>query len=471
MMRLILMRAAALAAGVLLGLPHPGLAAAPSVAIRWEGDQLRLDWGPVEPGAESTVETTPSLVPPDWQPVGGPSGWPVTGTNWTGKPGTGSAGYYRVVVRSAPARGSVESSVRLKAMTAAEVQVMFTQYGLFGATALGVEAWKVVYTTPDAKGRSSRASALVVLPVGAGKPVPIASYQHGTILEREAVPSRLVGVTEADVGIVLAGSGYAAVLPDYLGMGDSPGQHPYLHAASTATAVVDAVRAGRALMATENRAWNQQLFLTGYSQGGHATLAAQREFQLRHADEFTVTASAPGAGPHDLSGTITTDFLSNRQPPNPYYSIYLLSMLVDVYGVAPNLAALLREPYATTIPPLLDGKHGGSALNALLPARPADALKPEILAAFTADPEHPLRRALRDNDLHTGWVPTAPIRFFHCAGDRDVLRANSEVAFNAFKAAGAAAVELFDPFPPADHGTCAAFSLFGTKQWFDSLKK
>jgi hypothetical protein len=45
------------------------------------------------------------------------------------------------------------------------------------------------------------------------------------------------------------------------------------------------------------------------------------------------------------------------------------------------------------------------------------------------------------------------------------------VAFNAFKAAGAPAVELVDPFSFADHGGCAPFSLFGTKTWFDGLKK
>jgi dihydroorotate dehydrogenase len=453
-----------------LGLTGRVLAAGPSVSIRVVGEQLNLSWGPVEAGAMSTVESTPALGPVDWQPVGGAAGWPVSGTNWTGRVGGGTgAAFFRVAVRPAPARGTIETSVRLRTLTVAEVQTVMAGYSLPPAGALGVEAWRVVYATPDAKGNPSRASALVVLPVNAGKALPMVSYQHGTILEREAVPSRLVG--EADIGLVLGGSGYVAVLPDYLGMGDSPGFHPYQHAASEATAVVDALRAARVLLADQGRMWNQQLFLTGYSQGGHATLAAQRELQLRHAGEFTVTASAPCAGAHDMSGTTATDFLSNRLPPNPYYSAYLLAAVVDVYGVAPSLGALLREPYATTLPPLMDGRTGSGVINAAMPARPADALRPEVLQAFTQDPEHPLRRALRDNDLHTGWFPTAPTRFYHCAGDRDVLKANSEVAFNAFKAAGAPAVELVDPFSFADHGGCAPFSLFGTKTWFDGLKK
>ena len=40
-----------------------------------------------------------------------------------------------------------------------------------------------------------------------------------------------------------------------------------------------------------------ELFLLGYSEGGYATMALHRELQQFHSDEFTVTASAPMAGP------------------------------------------------------------------------------------------------------------------------------------------------------------------------------
>jgi dienelactone hydrolase len=452
------------------GIGRPRAATAPNLSIAIQGTELRLSWGPVDAGTVSTVQITPSLVSPDWQPLGGPSRWPRTGTEWTGPlPTTGSPSFFRIALQAAPARGTLQSKTRVRTISAAEMKALMAQYNLPAASPLGAEAWKLVYSTIDAKGQPTLASALAVLPTGAGKPLPLVAYQHGTIVEREAVPSRLVG--EADVGVILGGGGYVAVLADYLGLGDSPGFHPYQHAKSQATAVVDALRAARQLMTEASVAWNSQLFLTGYSQGGHATLAAQREIELGHAGEFTITASAPCAGAYDMSGTTANDFLSSRPPPNPHYSAYLLKAYVEVYGLATDFASMLRPPYDTTLPPLFDGKHSSGAINAVMPALPIEILKPAELEAFRISPEHPLRLALADNDLHRDWVPKVPTRFYHCAGDRDVLQANSLVAFNAFKTAGAPAVEFFDPVPFADHGTCAPFSLFATKLWFDSLKR
>jgi len=379
------------------------------------------------------------------------------------------ATFFRLVVSAPVARGAVETNILLQRFTSAELLKRMQDRGVPAFSAMAADAWRIVYQTIDAHGQATRASALLVIPQGSTKALPLVSYQHGTITLREDVPSRLND--EADLGLVMAASGYIALLPDYVGLGDSPGLHPYHHARSEATAVVDALRAARDSMAGKGATWNRQLFLAGYSQGGHATLAAQKELELRHADEFPLTASAPSAGAYDLSGTTTTDFLSNRTQPNPYYFAYILAAYVDVYRVAPSLADLLREPYATTLPPLFNGQHGGSAMNALMPNRAVEILKPEILEAFIQNPDHPLRAAVRDNDLHTGWIPKTKTRLYHCQGDLDVPPANAKVAFEAFKAAGSTVVEFVDPWPAADHGGCVPYALLFAKFWFDSMKQ
>ena len=68
-------------------------------------------------------------------------------------------------------------------------------------------------------------------------------------------------------------------MPDYLGLGSSPSYQGYGHARSEATCVVDALRAGRSLCASNNVTLNGQLFLTGYSEGGQVTMAAHRELE------------------------------------------------------------------------------------------------------------------------------------------------------------------------------------------------
>ena len=189
---------------------------------------------------------------------------------------------------------------------------------------------------------------------------------------------------------------------------------------------------------------------------------------MREPDTADETFSMAGA--YDLSGVTAEDFLSGRQQPNPYYLLYLLAAYQDVYHFADALPDLLAAPYDATLPPLLARRASSDEINAAMPSDPALVLKPEVLASFQSDPNHPLHVALRDNDLYA-WSPAAPMRLFHCLGDQDVPFANSETALASFHALGAAQVELIDPQPSADHGDCALPSFLQVKAWFDSLRQ
>jgi pimeloyl-ACP methyl ester carboxylesterase len=310
---------------------------------------------------------------------------------------------------------------------------------------------------------------VLALPENTSQPLPLVSYQHGTITQTNAAPTAMSLTGEAGIAVALATSGYATVEADYLGLGDSPGLHPYHHARSEATACVDLLRAAKTICATNGFPLTNRLFLCGYSQGGHATMALFRELETLHADEFTVTACAPMAGAYDMSGVTTADFLSGRALPNPYYFLYLIASYQSVYQLAPTLADLLAPPYNTTLPPLLNGNTSGTTMNAALPSNPTLILKPEYLSAFTTDPRHPLRLALQDNDLYQ-WRPQAPVRLYHCSGDQDVVVANTQVAVASFQAAGATNVVWIDTISGADHSACAQPSLLAAKLWFDSFR-
>ena len=104
-----------------------------------------------------------------------------------------------------------------------------------------------------------------------------------------------------------------------------------------------------------------------------------------------------------------------------------------------------------------------------MPADPVQIFKPEYLTAFITNPRHPLRLALQDNDCYR-WRPRAPMRMYHCAGDQDVIIANSQVALATFQSLGATQVVLIDPNPATNHVGCAQPSLLDAKAWFDSLR-
>jgi hypothetical protein len=236
--------------------------------------------------------------------------------------------------------------------------------------------------------------------------------------------------------------------------------------------VVDALRAGKSLCASNNVTLNGQLLLTGYSQGGHVTMAAHRELETFHTNEFTVTACAPCAGPYDLGGVTIESMLTNSNYPSSVFFAMCLTAYLPIYQLGDTLEELLAEPYRTTLPPLLDGAHDFGQLAAVMPADPFAILRPDFQANFRTNVSNPLRQALLDNNTHS-WTPNAPIKMFHCRGDDIVIFANAEVAYQSFTNRGACCVSLVDPGAPAqlNHDDCLIPSLRGVLAWFETLRQ
>ena len=432
---------------------------------------VALEWSGAGTNSDYTIQTRAGLGASLWLLPPATNPWPIASTSWTDTtPISNSNRFYRVIAVPLAQRGKVITNQLGSLLTTNLIALLLNGASVPLAPQYRVQLYKLSYETIDPWGARTVASAAVAIPQGVGGALPLFSYQHGTLTLTNDAPSALSVFGEAGIGVAIATGGYVAVLPDFLGLGVSPGLHPYHHARSEATACVDALRAVRGWCASNNVPLNGQLFLAGYSQGGHATMALHRELETYHTDEFVITASAPAAGAYDLSGVTTEDFLSGRRQPNPYYFAYLVAAYQSVYRIAPTFGDLLKPPYASTLPPLLAGNSTDSQINAAMPANPVDILKPELLAEFQTNSNHVLRQALRDNDLYA-WTPQRPMRMYHCAADADVIIANSEVAYASFQTRGATQVQFIDPQPTAAHGACAIPSLLAAKAWFDSLKQ
>ena len=165
-----------------------------------------------------------------------------------------------------------------------------------------------------------------------------------------------------------------------MGLGVSTVPHPYLHADSEADAVVDLLRAARDVVAAAGVDWPDALLLTGFSQGGHATLAAQRLLEAAPLEGLTVKAAAPIAGPFDLAGISFPFALEGHSKSSSLYLAYLVGAYANIYGEA--LATALRDPYASNVPVLFDGLHDGDAIMAALPANPREMFHEEFLQTY-----------------------------------------------------------------------------------------
>ncbi len=432
------------------------------------GDTLALNWNTLGGNPGYAIETHTSLTGGTWRLAGSADDWPIADTNWSTE--TDGAAYFR---GRAAQRGLIVSTRLSRSLTKDDINLLILSiYGFpppMTAT-YPVDIHRITYETFDHRGISAVASGALTVPAGTGVPaVPLVSYQHGTIFKRTDAPSNDDAEDRA-YGVIMSTDGYAVAMPDYLGLGtNSPPLHAYLHARSEAVACVDMMRASRTIISNSTTLnLNGKIFLVGYSQGGHATLALQKELEQNHAAELPVTASAPMAGPHDLSGTMMDELLSDNAYSDPQYLPYLLFGYNGVYGLYDAVSDALKAPYDTTLPPLFDGAHSSSDVAHAMPSVPKLIFKADYLAEFESNSNHPFRVALRANDTYR-WTPQAKTRLYHCAADTVVPQVNSSIAYSNFVQRGAANVSFEDPSPGSNHSEGVQPCFEAAKAWFDSL--
>lgn len=371
-------------------------------------------------------------------------------------------------------KASIVDSIFYKfSLTKAQLDSTLNANGVppaFVGTIYDIDVYKVRYKTVSYDSSIIYASGLLAFPTNVSCRLPLGSFGHGTTSDREGVPSRANG-GEAMIGMVMASLGYVGALPDYIGLGDSPDSllHPYQDARTEASATIDVLRAARELAPQLHYRLNDQLFLAGYSQGGHTTMATHRKIQTDLSDEFTVTASCPMSGPYDLSGVMKDVMLSDSDYAVPGYLPFLVFSWNQRYHFYNSPSEFLQAPYDTLLPPLFDGQHSIGYINNFTPSVPKHIFKPEVIDSFSNNPNHPFRQALADNDVYD-WKPTSPVRIEFCRADQEVNWHNAVTLYNAFKANGATNVDTVCMSETLPHFDCAQFAILGMKAFFASYQ-
>lgn len=331
----------------------------------------------------------------------------------------------------------------------------------------GIDAYQVVYNTIAPDGSPTICSGIFAIPKVNHDTVdlPMVSYQHGTVVEKSDAPS--VNGTEGLIPMALAGTGYIALASDYLGLGLGPGFHPYIQSRSEASAVIDMLRTVRNYCKENDIPYNDKLFLFGYSQGGHSTMAAQKEIETNYSKEFKLTAVAPMSGPYSISGVMKDLMLSKEPYPTPNYLPYLLLTYHKYDGLYNSPSDFFIAPFDSLMPALFDGTHSSGQIDALLPSAPIDIVKPEVIESFLLNPYHPLHRILEENDTYN-FSPKAPITMYYCTGDTQVKYTNAIVAQDYFTSIGISNTQAILN-GPGDHDDCVIPSFLKAKLWFDTF--
>lgn len=367
---------------------------------------------------------------------------------------------------SEPAGGKLLTAELLSSATPEQLRPAIATTFDPGAVRYGVEMFRITYRT----GGPTTASALVVLPIDAPGPVPVAGYLHGTTIFRGQVASFADGPDRAAAAL-LASAGFVTVAPDYFGLGTGPGSHPYMVVEPTVTAAVDALSAGRELSVQRRIMLSDKAFLAGFSQGGAATMWVGRALENDAVPGLRPAGIASIAGPLDLLGAELPAAFDGRLEPKTanYYLSYLTYAYHGTYRLFDQVSRPFRAPYDTTLVPLLDGSHTDAEIVGALPATLDELFTPEHLAQLR-NPTGQLRAALTVNDgACVNWVPPVPVRLYSGRLDTDVTADNSARCRASFAAHGAD-VDHID-LGPVNHTGTAVAAVPQVVAWFTELAR
>ena len=343
----------------------------------------------------------------------------------------------------------------------------------------GFDSYKVTYCTDDAVlpgevfARTTIATGMVAVPRKSG-PLPTVAYVHGTSVSSYDAPSNpnIVGALsprgESFEGppssAVFAGNGFIYIAPDDLGLGDSTvPRHRYFHAKTEASAAIDLLAAAQPVLAALHVRQDGRLFVFGWSQGGHAAMALQRELERRRV---RVTGAAVVGGVFDVERWFFTS-LTSETVTRPLYSTYLLLAYDDIYDVYSSTADVFRPQYAGIVEDLFDMRHFFDDIVAALPTPMWQILAPSYLAHLFADRNEPFRVRLRENAVDR-WSPRAPIRVYQSRADEEVPFDDALVSVGRLHRNGATIdVRLFDGL---DHVNSWIQAMPRAIQWFRTLE-
>ncbi len=366
-------------------------------------------------------------------------------------------------LENSPTRGDIVQVELRQVYTIRELDQLASELGVLYTPRFDVALYVMEYFTVDIRGEITVASGAIAVPQPFSGTLPIVSYQHGTTVQHSDAPSS--GTLESNlVGLLFSAEGYLSVMPDLIGLGSSTDFHPYLIADISVTAVVDMMRAVTGW--SEAQSWNasSEVYLVGYSSGGYTAMATHKAIEAEYSDEFTVNASAPMAGPYNLSGTMLDLMIREEPYPQPYFFAYLLLSYNEAYELYSNPSDFLISPYDMTLPPLFDGAHSGSEINDAMPPIPVQIIQPDVVQAVKDNPDHPFLLRLRENNL-INWTPRSPVQLYHCAADEVVPIENSQLAAQEL---GSLAT-FIDPSPQSGHIRCAFVAIASARAWFNSI--
>jgi len=305
------------------------------------------------------------------------------------------------VQAASPCAGKKEGDLLVNKMvqtvSVAEVNAGLAKLGIKIPAQFAVELYHVEYCTSDWKKEMIAVSGAYLAPVGVptDQPKKLLSYQHGTLVERALSPSFFQDMdTKLAIGAVGI-TGMYVTAADYIGLGISLEQQPYLHKDSQAKASRDIISA-----VESSGTKFDYLYLTGYSQGGHSTVALFETLADDKKFNSRIAGVIPMAGPYSLSDV---SLVATVKTPYPKVSAAFVALMTlgynQVYKISSKLDLVFADSWevkdptsgvaistvkGSELPSLFDGTHNFGEILSKMPNTPEELFQPDFYRALSS---------------------------------------------------------------------------------------
>ena len=306
-----------------------------------------------------------------------------------------------------------------------ELNEKLLQYGVVDGVKYGLKSYKISYDTRDINGKMVKASGVVIVPIldkskesdlirANGFAVTLDC--HGTIFANSNAPSVSIENRKLPYGAELVYSalhGFITIMPDYLGYGDSVDSiHPYLLKNPTRGNIADFTKKAFEFLRENdiNISPNEELYLSGYSEGGYVALASVKTIEQAG---FNLQMSVPMAGPYLLEpfGQAVMDL---NYIDFPSFVAFFLYSYAQKYHY--SIANMLQEPYAKKIDSLFNKENTREQIDAQLTTK-VKGSNGLLVQNFVNDYKtSDFRLKLIKNSILEVNART-PIKLMHCMGD------------------------------------------------------
>ncbi len=366
------------------------------------------------------------------------------------------------------------------------MQNLIAKMGITDKAAFGIKGYEIIYSVTNENGKDINASGLVTIPVpsetileslkkeGKNFTMSIVSDQHGTIFPNDEAPTIVAKNLNSNPANILQPSswtiqsiiplsvvgGFVTIQPDYIGFGSSKGvTHPYLLEKSSANTVINMIKSMLKFGNDASMPLNGQIYLTGYSEGGYATLATAKEIEKNHPD-ISLKAVAPMSGPYDLNLT-GMGVISAQTMKRPDFIGGIINSYSKYYDI--DLTTMVNEPYATKLPTFYTGNYTGAEIRAELTESIDEFFIPAFKLDFLTNQHNTLRTLFIQNSVND-YTPITDTRLYYCKGDTVIP---SIIPESSAAKMGVSAVNLSDNL---DHTECAPTAYQAVTQWFSEIR-